>query len=422
MTTTPHDASEAPVIELTAALLDSWATDFSGPVAVHLKQRLLSVEAVDGNPGIIYPPTYANIGYNIDPYSDNKKVALIDSVGSQANRMEPIFKYKFTSSGEGGTEGEYLVPQIEIILRTEKAPKQDKTEPYKEKRSILDLAHRGADAVIQSTPTLKPEFEKAFEALRRTGDAGPLCALAPTSLVFGVWDSRGGSGEKRPRLVRAIIRAWDVDVLHAAAQFTSVWKLLDKSQKDELEKAGKVKKKKDDDDGETKLSSIGLADAPAVFKPKTKLPKFLHGAPNPEARVLGGVFVRDRIERDVTVNLLALRNIRGANDEEAAKIRKYLLGLSLIAATTEIDLFLREGCHLRYANDDVWRVVPRRGQPAKVNLGSDAANSVLLKYALDASTAFFKDGKIPAPREHQFDLSEAKKLLAKKDEENPSED
>ena len=34
-----------------------------------------------------------------------------------------------------------------------------------------------------------------------------MCALAPTSLVFGVWDSRGGTGEKRPRLVRAIIRA-----------------------------------------------------------------------------------------------------------------------------------------------------------------------------------------------------------------------
>ena len=155
----------------------------------------------------------------------------IDSVGSQANRMEPIFKQKF--SQHGATDmAEWLVPQIEIVLSPEQPKKQDRKEeqgkeqPHQEKRSLLDLAHRSADAVVQSCPTLKTLFDPAFESLRR-GDAGPLCALAPTSLVFGVWDSRGGSGEKRPRLVRSIVRAWDVDVLHAAAQFNSVWKALD---------------------------------------------------------------------------------------------------------------------------------------------------------------------------------------------------
>ena len=242
MTTTPHDASEAPVIELTAALLDSWATDAKGPVALHLKQKLLPVENIEGEQGIIYPPTYADIGYNIDKLSDNKKVALIDSVGSQANRMEPIFKGKFTAPSKD-SQPEWLVPQIEIILHAEKAKKQGKNEteePHKEKRSILDLAHRSADAVVQSSPTLRVEFEQAFEALRRTGNAGPLCTLAPTSLVFGVWDSRGGTGEKRPRLVRAIIRAWDVDVLHAAAQFNSIWKALDEDQQEALKKEAKA--------------------------------------------------------------------------------------------------------------------------------------------------------------------------------------
>ena len=407
-------ANAPTLIETTADLLGKWATDPTGPVALHLKQKLLPVSAQADEPGIIYPPTYADIGYSIDTLSDNKRVALIDSVGSQANRMEPLFKQKFPEDGTTDGTG-WLVPQIEIVLHEEKPKKQDKgsDQTHQEKRSLMDLAHRSADAVVQSCPTLKGQFDAAFEALRRRGDAGPLCVLAPTSLVFGVWDSRGGSGEKRPRLVRSIIRAWDVDVLHAAAQFNSVWKALDESQQDALEKEAKAKK--------VKLSEKGFADAPAVFKAKTKLPKYLDGAPNPEARVLGGILVRDRIEREVTVNLLALRNVRGATPEETAKIQKYLLGLALLAATHEIDLFLREGCHLRYAaTEDDWYAVPRRGATTKVNLGSEAAQAIILQFTLDAAKQFRE--KWPKELEHKFDLAEAKKLLAKKDEDNPDEE
>lgn len=401
-------------VEVTADLLGKWATDPAGPVALHLRQKLLPVTAEDGELGIIYPPTYADIGYSIDTLSDDKRVVLIDSVGSQANRMEPIFKLKFGESGPD-EKGQYLVPQIEIALSPAKAKKQDRKEEQspQERRSLLDLAHRSADAVVQSCPTLKRRFDQAFEALRR-GDTGPLCALAPTSLVFGVWDSRGGSGEKRPRLVRSVIRAWDVDVLHAAAQFNSVWKALDEDQQEALAKEAKAKK--------VKLSVKGFADAPAIFKPKAK-DKFINGAPNPEARVLGGVLVREtgRIEREVTVNLVALRNLRGTSSEETAKMQKYLFGLALLAATHEIDLFLREGCHLRCAStEDDWYAVPRRGTTTKVNLGSTTAQAVVLRFTLEATKPFREQW--PEQIEHQFDIAEAKKLLAKKDEESPNEE
>lgn len=413
------DNATAP-IAVNANELSRWATDPQGPVALHMKQKLLPVTANEGEPAIIYPPTYADIGYNIDKPFDDKKVALIDSVGSQANRIEPIFKTKF---GTGGPDekGEFLVPQIEIVLHGAKPKKQDKNDakeaepPHQEKRSLLDLAHRSADAVVQSCPTLKNQFDAAFEALRSRGDAGPLCALAPTSLVFGVWDSRGGSGEKRPRIVRSIIRAWDVDVLHAAAQFNSVWKALDEGQQEALEKEAKAKK--------VKLSEKGLKDAPAVHRRlnASAIAKLREGGQSVDARVLGGVLVRDRIEREVTVNLLALRNIRGANADETAKTQKYLLGLALLAATHEIDLFLREGCHLRYATtDDEWYVVPRRGATTKLNLGSATARAAILQFTLNAVKPFQE--KWPRELEHEFNLAEAKKLLAKKDEENPDEE
>jgi len=388
-----------PLSDETRKLIDGWLEP-DGPVALHLRQKLLPVEA-DEN-GVIFPPTYADIGYNIDTLADGTLVATIDSVGSQANRLEPIFKS--TGKDQSGNELNplaSLVPQIEIVLH--------KAGGKVEKRSLLDLAHRAADAVVLASPTLAPEIAKAFEALRNTGNAAPLAAIAPTSLVFGVWDSRGGTGEKRPRLVRSIIRAWDVEVLHSAAQFNSVWKALSEEQKNDL--VAEEKKK-----GKLKLSDVGLKDAPAIFRKTDKIPQFVGDAPNPAARILGGVRVKGSIERDVTINLVALRGIRGKDDIETKEVQKYLLGLALLAATADIELFLREGCLLRYANDDNWKQVPRRGDPTDIKLPSQ---DQLFAYAVAAAAPFRakwpKDqGGKDLPLKHEFSLAEAKKLLAKK--------
>lgn len=384
-------------------ILDTWAIDPAGPVALHLKQKLLPVE---GDGGVIFPPTYADIGYNVDTLSDGTRVATIDSVGSQANRLEPMFKV--AADGRPENPLAKLVPQIWIILWA--------NDGHTEKRSIFDVAHRAADAIVRSSPTLGTQIDGAFRALHQKGDAGPLCALVPTSLVFGVWDSRGDTGEKRPRLVRSVIRAWDVDPLHSAAQFSSVWKALDESQRSELEKEAKARK--------VRLSTKGLADAPATFrKVGTSAAKYVQefrdGAPNPERRVLGGVLAKGRIEREVTVNLVALRGLRGTTEEETKWIRKYLLGLSLLAATADIDLFLREGCHLRYAGEDAWYAVPRRGVPDHVDLGSVRARALLQTYATTAAKHF--EDKWPKTLDHRFDLIEAKKLLAKTGEDEPVE-
>jgi len=385
---------------LTADTINSWADDSDGPVALHLKQKLLPVE---GEGGVVFPPTYADIGYNIDTLDDGTKIVTIDSVGSQANRMEPIFKRPPYSA---------LVPQIEIEISV----KEEGGEKYTEVRSLLDLPHRSADAVVNSCPTLAPAMAKAFRALRYHGDAGPLCRLAPTSLVFGVWDSRGGSAEKRPRLVRSIMRARNVQPLYAAAQFNSVWKSLSEDQQAELEKA----KPKG-----TKLSEKGFADAPATFRKvstgaASQMREFRDGSPNPERRVLGGVLTTEPIERDITFNLVALRAIGGRNEEETKQIRRYLLSLALIAATSdEIDLYLREGCNLRFAGEELWNLVPRRGEPTSIDLTSERMQAMLLDHAKAAAEVFKPAWPQGKDLIHKFDLSEAKKLLAKKTDDEP---
>lgn len=381
---------------VTRELLDTWATEPAGPVALHLSQKLLPAGSIAGEEKIVFPPTYADIGYNVDTLSDGRRVAMIDSVGSQANRIEPLFK-------AGGPFAE-LVPQIEIELNDGATV------------SVLDLAHRAADAAVMASPRLAPRATEAFKALR-AGDAAPLCALAPTSLVFGVWDSRGETGEKRPRLVRSIIRAWDVEVLHAAAQFNSVWKQLDDKQQEVLEAEAKRAK--------VKLSVKGLADAPATFRKTEKIPNYRDNAPNPEARVLGGVLVNGHIEREVTVNLIALRGLRGADEEKTRAVRRYILGLTLLAATADIDLFLREGCLLRYAGEgeETWHSVPRRGKPQPVGLFD--ARETIEQYARSTAEHFSPGWPKSDERRSSFDLKQAKKLLATKtaeEEDQPSDE
>lgn len=407
MTTNTTTSNTPTPSEATISLLDSWL-DANGPVALRLRQKLIPVEADENGCGVIFPPTYADIGYNIDTLADGTRVATIDTVGSQANRLEPIFKsIGKDDNGEELNPLAKLVPQIEIVLhkgagkKGKKAATQEATEGtgHVEKRSLLELAHRSADAVVRACPTLATAIDKAFMEIRNNGNAALLAAIAPTSLVFGAWDSRGDSAVKIPRLVRAIIRAWDVEILHTAAQFNSIWKALNDEQKDALEKEAKAKK--------IKLSVKGFKDAPATYRDDAR-----------KERVLGGVLARGPIERDVTINLVALRGLRG-KDPETKELQKYLLGLALVAATADLELFLREGCLLRYANEDTWTTVPRRGEPTSVSLPQHQELVAYTEIAAKPFKAKWPDDlKVDdVPRlEYDFDVAEAKKLLAKKDE------
>jgi len=347
-------------------IINQWADNPKGPVALILKQKLLPV---DGEGGVIFPPTYADIGYSIDTLSDGTKVAQIDSVPSQANRSEPIFM---------NDEYRDLVPQIDINLGNKDDPER--------KVSILELAHRAGDAVVRSTNELAAEIDEAFKTLLRTHNAVPLAKLAPTSLVFGAWDSRG-TQVKRPRLIRSVIRAEDVEVLSTAAQYNSVWKLLDDDQKKALTDEAKKQK--------VKLSVKGFNDVPA---PKG----------------LGGIIARGPITRQVTINLIALQSIKGDSEESTRQLKRYLLALALVAATAETELYLREGCLLRCADDaDIWEAVARRGASQFYSLSADQERLLIKDYAQQAATAF---GVKQPEKTYQFNIKKAKELLAKKEE------
>jgi len=349
-------------IAVTTELLDQWATDPNGPVALHLKQKLLPVE---GEGGVIFPPTYADIGYNIDTLSDGTKVATIDSVGSQANRMEPMFR-----------QAEYaaLIPQIEV----EYAPGK--------RVSILEVGHRLGDALIRSS-SLQKEAQDAFRALLDAGNTQPLAKIAPTSLVFGVWDSRDTQA-KLPRLVQSVIRAWGVDELTRSAQYNPP---IDYSA---IEVFSDEEKAKQEGDPKSPLAKRGFVHVPSGSAP-------------------GGIMCRNGIEQDITINLIALRRLQAKELEETVKLCRYLLGLSLVAATAPLDGFLRQGCLLVPAAAASWQVISRNGQRSTANaLTHDLAKV----YATAKAEAFVVGASKSGDQAVKFDKALAKADAAVKKE------
>lgn len=307
-----------------------WLADADLPVAITLTEFL---EPSEGTDAIIFPPTFAVSKTASHPYQIDEldeKLApqeaekagleanncLIDSVGSQANRMESAFKQSPLSE---------LVPQIIVKLN-------DKVSA-----NLLDVGHRIADGAVRFSG-LRQRVTAAIEALRDNANAALIAELSPTSLIFGFWDSRPETTMyKFGRMLSSTIRATNVAIIKRSAQFNPAFdpSLLDLADEipagdsEAQESIGKAS------DGKDPLSKLGLRAAPAV-------------------NTHGGVRVFGKITRRTQINLVRLRSLaitnKGNIDEaETLKLRRYILGLALIAGRVQTNYDLREGCLLRCA-------------------------------------------------------------------------
>jgi CRISPR-associated protein Csb1 len=248
--------------------------------------------------------------------------------------------------------------------------------------NLLDAGHRAADAIVRFSSLWK-ELQEAFHAAR-DGDASKLAKLAPTSLVFGAWDSRGTQA-KLPRIVRSVIRAFKVEPLHRSAQYIPAIEYVEEG----LLEAPRTKQEQDS------MSQLGLSHAPAPWS---------HG----------GILVGQEIRRDATLNLVALRSLGAAPNSDPLPLRRYILGLSLVAFTAPQESFLREGCQLVPDSNRPagWGMVHHDGHRDEgFNVSHDAA----LKFAGAAARAFGIDNN--QGREAKFDAESAKRALGQTKEE-----
>lgn len=193
-------------------------------------------------------------------------------------------------------------------------------------------------------------MRNAFLSIRDKRDATPLAKLAPTSLIFGVWDSRD-TQVKLPRLVSSTIRAYKVEKLTRCAQFFAA------TEKEDIQDLAT----------QDYLSSVGLDDAPA-------------------GRTDGGVIAQGGVRREAVLNLVALRALTGTDPEASHKLQRYVLGLSLVALLAPCERFLRQGCLLVPADGAPAEttVVDRTGARTRLEVDEESA----LAYAEAAAIGF----------------------------------
>ena len=351
---------------------DSWLNADTGPAALVIREHLMPVEGPDG---VLFPATFAAGdgfpgGYNIDRFPDGKNACLVDSVGSQANRIEPIFAQKSYAG---------LVPQV-IVRAGEK------------RVNLLDAGHRAGDAIVRCS-ALKQTLQDAFKAALR-GDCTSLAKIAPTSLVFGVWDSRDTQA-KLPRLVASTIRAFDVRELTRSAQYVPATDYVDDGL---LEEPNDLK----DADG----------------KVKAKHPFAQRGFVHiPASASHGGVVATSGVRRDAALHLAALRLLRADDDENATKsLQRYILGLALTAFTYPPSGYLRQGCNLVVDANTPREFVEVYGDGRRVP--ATVAQPWALRYTRIAAAAFGIDPdrkidhKTEPDREVEFDIDVARADVA----------
>lgn len=397
--------------------------DCDGPIAIIIKQELAPD---DEDEKVIFPPTYPlttfknrvqrfehgeyrvsielppdtkrdkderkdnqKPGYQIDRFPDGTNVCEIDSIQSQSNRIEPQFK-----TIKNGT----LVPQVTIDVANQTV-------------NLLDAGHRAADAVVRMSE-FAGEFHEAWLAAK-SGDLFKLAKLAPTSLVFGAWDSRS-SQAKLQRLIKAHIRATNVLERTRSAQYTPPADYTSLGAIDESISTG--------EDDKNNLSQEGMKHALST-------------------QTVGGVVLTatSKLYRTVNVNLAAIRQLRAAGekqsfaadatDEEKANAREteekssaertkalqeYILGLCLVAAYQQPNLNLREGCNLQSKSHPLTKFIQDTRKKVKAFSVIDGRvdTSKIEDFAEQTAKKFFGKDFVGKDKHGKFESSVAEQFLS----------
>lgn len=150
----------------------------------------------------VFPPTYAGGQYalesRVDEHGVVKEVVLLDSVQSQANRMEQALLAAYRAVPRRIT-----LPMISVSFLN--------IEQLKElgEITVFDAPHRLADAILRDSMLNGALFPATPEGqvLRRSTpkNATDLFQLCPTGLLFGIWESTGATGGLGVKFQRVIV-------------------------------------------------------------------------------------------------------------------------------------------------------------------------------------------------------------------------
>lgn len=379
----------------------------------------ITLQPAGGEGTKVFPPTYAGAVYatekrRLPSYEEPVDCVLLDSVQSQANRLEEALQQAIDS-------GRVTLPLVEVDF-TSFYPGAEKDEALRllepvGKLTSLQAPHRIVDAILRDSIVV--EDNKPFRAknerdessygqrLRRVTahNATALFELCPTALLLGMWDSTGPKGGLGAKFERAMVSeivginaqpgvktSSRIDPLSIQTKAGPLFKRASNSDQcgpewtlveAEAEKDKDQKPIKFDRGGDSKSSKPGDPS------------KANHSNYPPSVDTVGGVTITSA-EQTIVLSFPALRRLKfpidkipeGKTEEDvnvAARTVLAALGLCAAALAADAGLDLRSRCLLWPTEPLKWELLGKPGNKEEgITLEADHAIK-LLKDAIKAA-------------------------------------
>jgi CRISPR-associated protein Csb1 len=341
-----------------------------------------------GGPGDkIFPPTHAVEDKNKKPEPGAKyaletrridghdvECVLIDSVQSQANRMEEALQTLWD-------EQKIALPVVSVDFSS--------VAPDVGRITSLTAPHRIADALLRDS-LLNGQLFRLSEIGRSFTDASTKNATAlfkvcPTGLVFGLWDSTGPNGGLGAKFQRALVSeivginavhgsktASRIDPLNILKKAADIYVATDENERWTTD----VEKAKKNEEGE-----------PVKFGKEGKPSEVNHGNVTPSIDSVGGGVTIDEARHTVVLSLASLRRLGFTTGAEEARTVLAALGLLAVFAAESRGHDLRSRCLL----------VPKKGSALKLEAVARDGITTPVELDLDGAITLYNEavGKLP---------------------------
>ncbi len=354
-----------------------------------------------GGPGDkVFPPTHAVDDKNKKPGAkyafETRRIdghdvtcVLIDSVQSQANRMEEALQALWS-------EQRIALPVVSVDFSP--------IAPEVGRVTSLTAPHRIADALLRDS-LLNGELFRLSETGKSftdasTKNAAALFKVCPTGLVFGLWDSTGPKGGLGAKFQRALVSeivginaahgsktASRIDPLNIAKDAAVLYK---SANRDEVWTANCNEAEMKD--GE----SIKVGKSEKAGKPSA----VLHGNIAPSIDSVGGGVTIDEARHTVVLSLASLRRLGFTTGAEEARTVLAALGLLAVLASESRGHDLRSRCLL----------VPKKGCALKLEAVERDGETTPLELNLEVAIKLYNDAVAALPQEVRFDKAPGEPL------------
>ena len=384
--------------------------------ALRRRQRLQPV----GGPGDkIFPPTYPGEGRNAPPRHvyerrrlDGRDVwcVLIDSVQSQANRLEECLLEVIRDNEKLSDDKKLQIPYVEVDFSNAQLDGITRI-------TSLDAPHRVYDAIFRDSmlkeesqegengqPFMESEVGKRL-AKASAEDASALLEISPTALLFGAWHSTGqggGLGAKFARCLVSEIMGIDVPVDELVNQRTGEINARTAGRRtgSRIDPLG-VLRKVDVFKGESGWSTTeeGAGGNAKQVRPS----EINHGNIVPSVQILG--VTCDHAEHTFVLSFAALRRLRFGGPEKDAAGRNLLAALGLVALTEQDarGYALRSRCDLVCDSRTPLELVCPDGAAKPIEIDREAAREL------------YKEAVKTAKKDAGFELSAEPRRLKPQD-------